>query len=86
MRACLGDAKASLLALDERLAFTAAHLAALETAAASGQLAVQIGDRRIQYQSLDQLMNAIKVARQDVLASGSAGRATRRYPEHGRGS
>ena len=85
MRACLGDAKASLLALDERLAFTAAHLAALETAAASGQLAVQIGDRRIQYQSLDQLMNAIKMARQDVLASGSAGRATRRYPEHGRG-
>jgi hypothetical protein len=67
------------------LAFTAAHLAALETAAASGQLAVQIGDRRIQYQSLDQLMNAIKMARQDVLASGSAGRATRRYPEHGRG-
>ena len=81
----MGDAKTCLLALDERLAFTAAHLAALETAAASGQLSVQIGDRRIQYQSLADLMNAIKMARQDVLASGSAGRATRRYPEHGRG-
>jgi len=32
------------------MAFSAEQLAALETAAASGKLVVQLGDRRVQYQ------------------------------------
>jgi hypothetical protein len=62
------------------MAFTSAQLSALETAAATGQLSVQIGDRRIQYQSLADLLQAIDIARRDV-AGSSALRSTRRYPE-----
>lgn len=56
----------------------------MEEAAASGHLTVQIGDRRIQYQSLADLLQAINVARRDV-AGATAMRNTRRYPEYGRG-
>lgn len=50
------------------MAFTALQLASLEAAAASGHLRVQMGDKAIQYQSLDQLLQAIAQARADVAA------------------
>jgi len=50
------------------LAFTALQLASLESAAASGQLRVQMGDKVIQYQSLDMLLQAIAQARADAVA------------------
>lgn len=51
------------------MAFTAAQLATLETAAASGQLRVQLGDKVIQYQTLPDLLTAIRLARADVAAA-----------------
>ena len=41
----------------------------MEAAAASGQLRVQMGDKVIQYQSLDMLLKAIAMARGDVTAT-----------------
>ncbi|MFZ4792339.1 MAG: phage head-tail joining protein [Candidatus Competibacteraceae bacterium] len=45
------------------MAFTADQLTALEKAAASGQLRVQLGDKVIQYQTLTELMAVIRMAR-----------------------
>lgn len=67
------------------MAFSAEQLAALETAAASGKLVVQLGDRRVQYQSLSDLLKAIDTARRDQAAISAASRQTRRYLQHGRG-
>jgi len=62
------------------LAFTALQLASLESAAASGQLRVQMGDKVIQYQSLDMLLQAIAQARADVSAqTAPTGNGTLRY-------
>ena len=47
------------------MAFTAEQLANLEKAAASGQLRVQLGDKVIQYQTLTELMDVIRMARAD---------------------
>ena len=47
------------------MAFTADQLTALEKAAASGQLRVQLGDKVIQYQTLTELMAVIRMARAD---------------------
>ena len=51
------------------MAFSAEQLAAMEAAAASGQLRVQSGDKIIQFQSLDMLLKAIVMARSDVTAT-----------------
>ncbi|HOW76820.1 MAG TPA: hypothetical protein PK959_12980 [Candidatus Competibacteraceae bacterium] len=51
------------------MAFSAEQLAAMESAAASGQLRVQSGDKIIQFQSLDMLLKAIVMARSDVTAT-----------------
>lgn len=51
------------------MAFSAEQLAAMETAAASGQLRIQMGDKVVQYQSLDMLLKAIIMARSDVTAT-----------------
>ena len=67
------------------MAFSAEQLTALETAAASGKLSVQLGDRRVQYQSLGDLLKAIDTARRDQAAISAASRQTRRYLQHGRG-
>ena len=71
------------------MAFSAAQLAALEKAAGSGTLSVQVGDRRLTYQSLSDLMAAIKMAREDVAAAEAAAGGktsiTRRYGEFARG-
>lgn len=47
------------------MAFSPEHVAALETAIATGQLRVQIGDMVIQYQTGEDLRNALKMARAD---------------------
>lgn len=53
------------------MAYTQADLDALDTAIASGQLSVQFGDRRVQYRSMAELMQARKhVASQIAAASG----------------
>lgn len=67
------------------MAFTANQLAALESAAASGRLTVQLGDRRIQYQSLSEMLRAIDMARRDVAAAAGLTGPARRYLEHSRG-
>jgi|DEB3_MinimDraft_2_1074329.scaffolds.fasta_scaffold37292_1 hypothetical protein len=53
------------------MAFTAAQLSALEAAAASGQLRVQLGDKVIQYQNLPDLLAAIRMARTDQSVSAA---------------
>lgn len=60
------------------MAFTAEQLTALEAAAASGTLRVQFGDKLVQYQSLPDLLSAIRVARQDVIGVNSS-RSRRHY-------
>lgn len=71
------------------MAFSATQLAALEAAAASGQVRVQIGDMTIQYQTLPDLMAAIRTARNDVAAANTDAaalyRGTTRYLEYSRG-
>lgn len=67
------------------MAFSAEQLAALETAAASGKLVVQLGDRRIQYQSLGDLLRAIEVAKRDVQAAAWSGLPRRHYMAFSRG-
>lgn len=47
------------------MAFSPDQLTALEAAAASGQLRVQLGDKVIQYQTLTELMAVIRMARAD---------------------
>jgi hypothetical protein len=66
------------------VAFTSEQLSALEAAASTGALTVKFADRLGTYQSLSDLLEAIKLARRDVsAASGSQSR--RIYLEHGRG-
>jgi len=67
------------------MAFSADQLAALESAAASGHLTVQLGDRRIQYQSLGDLLRAIEVAKRDVQTAAGAGLPRRHYLAFSRG-
>lgn len=71
------------------MAFSAEQLAALETAAASGTLRVQMGDKTIQYQTLPDLLTAIHLARADVAAASTSAsaiyRGTTRYLEFDRG-
>lgn len=67
------------------MAFTADQLAVLEQAASQGALTVKLADRLITYQSLDHLLRAVQLARQDVLAAAGAGRPQRRFLEHDRG-
>ena len=71
------------------MAFSAVQLATLETAAASGQLRVQLGDKIIQYQNLPDLLAAIRMARADVAAASTdtsaVYRGTTRYLEYSRG-
>lgn len=70
------------------MAFSETQLLQLEAAAASGQLRVQLGDKVIQYQSLPDLLTAIRQARVDVANAASStpgGRTTTRYVEFCRG-
>ena len=71
------------------MALTADQLATLEAAAAAGVLQAQIGDKIVRYQTLPDLLSAIRQARADVaaVATGSTARyrGTTRYLQHGRG-
>ena len=68
------------------MAFTAEQLAAMEAAAAQGLTHVQTGDKIIKYQTMPDLLAAIRLARADVLSQSAATRPPiRRYPEYGRG-
>jgi hypothetical protein len=48
------------------LGFTEADLAALKAALASGATEVQIGDRRIRYQSLKDMLAVIKLVQEEL--------------------
>ncbi|MBB1125564.1 phage head-tail joining protein [Thiospirillum jenense] len=61
------------------MAFTAEQLATLESAAASGTLRVQFGDKVVQYQTLPDLLAAIRLARSDVLDDNTRCITRRRY-------
>ena len=65
------------------MAFSREQLESLEKAAASGRLRVQFGNTTVQYQSLADLMNAIKMARADVMRA--EGGHLRRYAQYSRG-
>ena len=67
------------------MAFTAEQLAAMEAAAAQGLTHVQTGDKILKYQTLPDLLAAIKFARSDVAAASGVAPAPRRYMEYGRG-
>lgn len=67
------------------MAFSPVQLAALEQAAASGQLRVQMGDKVIQYQTLPDLLAAIRLARADVAAASGQTPYYRRYAQYERG-
>jgi hypothetical protein len=69
------------------MAFTATQLATLEAAAASGQLRVQLGDKVVQYQTLPDLLTAIRMARADVASASASAiyRGTTRFLEYSRG-
>lgn len=53
------------------MAFSPEHVAALETAIATGQLRVQIGDLVIQYQTGADLKAALLLARADQASAAS---------------
>lgn len=69
------------------MAFTVEQLTAMEAAAAKGLLRVKTGDKEIAYQTMPDLLAAIRLARADVLAAGAEAYRPpiRRYPEFGRG-
>lgn len=68
------------------MAFTAEQLLAMEAAAAQGLTRVQNGDMVIQYQTLPDLIAAIKIARADITtASSTTSVVPRRYIEYSRG-
>lgn len=70
------------------MAFSAADVTALERAIAAGTLSVQLGDRRITYQSMADLIRARDLAKSEV-ASETAGdtkaQRLRRYGVFSRG-
>lgn len=68
------------------MAFTAEQLTAMESAAAQGLTHVQTGEKIIKYQTLPDLLAAIRLARADVAAAaGTARPCQRHYLEHSRG-
>lgn len=48
------------------MAFTTEQLATLESAAATGQLMVQLGDKVIRYQTAAEMLQVIRQARSDT--------------------
>lgn len=55
------------------MAYTTADLEALDKAIASGTLAVQYGDRRVQYRSMDELIKARAHVAGQIAASAGRG-------------
>lgn len=65
-------------------AFTQADLDALELAIASGQLEVRIGDRKVVYRSLKEMLEIRTMVRSSLGVADDAATPTRRYLEYGR--
>lgn len=61
------------------MAFSAEQLQAMETAAASGQLRVQYGDKTVVYQNLDMLLKAIAAARNDIASASQPPAMTSKF-------
>lgn len=67
-------------------AFTQADLDALEQAIASGQMEVRIGDRKVVYRTLKEMLEIRTMMRSSLGIDNDADTPTRRYLEYGRES
>ena len=65
-------------------AFTQADLDALEVAIASGQMEVRIGDRKVVYRTLEEMLRIRTLMRESLGVVVDADVPTRRYLEYGR--
>jgi len=52
------------------MAFTLTQLTAIEAAIASGTLKVRYDGKEVNYQTMDQLLNARRVIREELVATG----------------
>ena len=59
------------------MAFTSADLTVIEKAIATGTLIVQFADRRVQYQSMAELIKARELIKSDIASSGGTANTTR---------
>jgi thiamine monophosphate synthase len=64
------------------MAITAADLANLQAALASGERVVQIRDRRIEYRTVDELQKAIELAKEELAIETATPRVTRAFAYH----
>lgn len=69
------------------MAFTETDLVALEAAIKSGELSVRVGDRTIQYQSMNDLLRARRMIKDELDAAAGRARRVRvtRVYQSGRG-
>lgn len=63
------------------MAFTTADIDAIDRAIASGELIVRMGDRQVQYRTLDELLAARDRISAVIAAQSSASRAYPRYQQ-----
>lgn len=63
------------------MAFTTADIDALDRAIASGELIVRMGDRQVQYRTLDELLAARDRISAVIAAQSSTSRAYPRYQQ-----
>lgn len=54
------------------MAYTQAHLDALEAALAKGEKRVTFGDKTVEYRSVDELMAAIEAVKRDLFEQAAA--------------
>lgn len=54
------------------MAYTQAHLEALETALAKGEKRVSFGDKTVEYRSIEELVEAIAQVKRDILEQAVA--------------
>ena len=54
------------------MAYTQAHLDALETALVKGEKRVTFGDKTVEYRSVDELMAAIEAVKRDLFEQAAA--------------
>jgi hypothetical protein len=67
------------------MAWTQAQLDAINAAIAAGTKAVDYGDRRIVYHSLDEMLKAKRVIEEDIAAQAGTGRSRVTYGRFSRG-
>jgi hypothetical protein len=63
------------------MAFTSADIDAIDRAIASGELIVRMGDRQVQYRTLDELLAARDRISAVIAAQSSTSRAYPRYQQ-----